>query len=305
MSVMVLYGNAKEMIQMKVSEITQEYRANGYEIREASGKDVDLEGAFSSGLFDTDPILVCVYQPTKIKGLKDYLKDTRGCEVLVIHENDRLPKLLEGFPTLEMIEPKYDNEKKGWCAKFVQDLASRYGKKIDPKLSLAIVNRVGLDVGVLRWEVVKYVMACGEEEVITPQIVAGLLTDLADPNSMDLINSIAERNDKAFLKMCARIESSSSTDQTMAVCNGLLLYYLIQWLEVGALLEAKLTPEQVAQDLGKNPYYVSRHLIPAYRSLGMERIQRLIGALYECESAVLLGARDGWVKFKASVLMVL
>jgi len=305
MSVMVLYGNSTQLLDLKHHEILQEYRANGYDVRSISGKDADLPTAFESGLFSVDPILVCISNPTKVKGLKAYLEDTRGCEVLVLHSNERLPKVLDGYTVQVYNEPKYDDQRRPWCGEFVVMQAKRHGKVIAPNLAQAIVNKVGTDLGVLRWEVLKYVMGSGESEVIEPKLVAGLFSEISDPDSSDLINSVASQDHRAFLRVCARFEKSSSSDQTMAVCNGLLFYKLLEWLDVGVRLEAKMTLEQIAQDLGKNPWFVTNHLAPVVMGLGVDKVRSLIKVLYECESAVLLGARQPWVKFKVGVLGIL
>lgn len=302
MSVMVLHGNSKSYIQIRSQEILEEYRANGYEVRVLEPKgEHSLEGAFSSGLFDTDPILVVVRDPMKIKGLKDYLKDTRGCEVLVIYDKEKLPALLTGHLNQCLVEPKYDNQKLDWCAKFVSDYVSKHGKKIAPDLCKAIVSKVGTDLGVLRFEVLKYVMSSSEEE-ITARSVAGNLADLSGPESSELIDSIISRDPRKFLKVCSKIEKSSSTDQTMAVCNGLLFYTLRQLFDVGVLLGEKYTIEQVSNDLGKNPWLVQNILKPQVDSLGLERIILLIESLYNSEDSVLKGSRNPWEKFKSEIL---
>ena len=305
MSVLVLYGNSPQMIDLKVQEVLQEYRANGYEVREASGRDADLPASFELGLFSVDPVLVCITQPTKIKGLKEYLTDTRGCEVLVVHANDRLPKVLEGYTNQCHNEPKYDDQRRVWCEEFVVNHAKRLGKKISPKIATAVVNKAGTDLGVLRWEVVKYVMGAGEAEEIEARLVKGLYSEIADPDSQDLIDAIASQDPLAFLRVCARIEKASSSDQTMAVCNGLLLYNLLQWLDIAVRLQAKMTTDQIAQDLGKNPWFITNRVAPVAQSLGVEKIRALIRVLYQCEDAVLQGAREPWVKLKVGVVGIL
>jgi DNA polymerase III delta subunit len=302
MSVMVLHGNSKSYIQIRSQEILEEYRANGYEVRELSPKsELSLEECFSSGLFDTSPVLVFVKNPMKVKGLSAYLKDTRGCEVLVSYDKDKLPKMLTGYMSQCFTEPKYDNQKLDWCAKFVSDYVERHGKKISNDLSKAVVSKVGTDLGVLRFEVLKYVMS-SEGEDITPRTIAGNLGDLTGPESSDLIDSIISRDSRRFLKVCAKIEKSSSTDQTMAVCNGLLFYTLRQLFDVGVLLAEKYTPDQIANDLGKNPWLVQNILKPQVESLGLERIILLIESLYNSENSVLKGSRNPWSKFKSEIL---
>ena len=303
--VMVLYGSSVQWIELTARDITLEYRANGYEVREIDCKTDDVAGAFETGLFDTDPIFVVLRNPTKNKKLADHLQEIGSCEVLIVHTNDRLPKALEGFINRKLDEPVYDDQKKEWASGWVQSYLSKYGKKINPVLCRAIVNRVGTDLGALRWEVVKYVHATEEEE-IKPEVVVNLISDLTEASFMDLSTSIFERNHKAFIKVCEKIERSSKTDQTMAVCNGLLLSNCINFLEVGVRVQEKMKLDDIASDLGKNPYAIKNHIAPKIYSFGgVENLRRLLRVLYECENNVVSGGRDSWLKFKVGVLGIL
>jgi hypothetical protein len=107
------------------------------------------------------------------------------------------------------------------------------------------------------------------------------------------------------LKVCGRIEKSSSQDQTMSVCNGLLFYTLKQLLDVSVRLEDKKSSETISGELGKNPWLVENILRPQALSLGLGKIILLIGVLYECEDSVLKGSRNPWVKFKTKMVSVL
>ena len=305
-NVMVLYGSSKQWVEMTARDITLEYRANGYDVREVDAKTDDLSVSFESGLFDTDPIFVVLTNPTKNKKLEQHLKSRGESEVLVVDTNDRLPKALEGYLNRKLDEPQYEDQKKEWASKWVSDYAGKYAKKIDPVLCRAVVNRVGIDLGALRWEVIKYVYAIGDEEQITPDVVVNLISDLTEANYIDLSNAIMERNHKAFIKVCEKIERSSKTDQTMAVCNGILLSNCINLLEVGLRVDAKMSLDHIAQDLGKNPYAIKNFIAPKIYSFGgTYNLRRLLNVLYECENNVVSGGRSSWLKFKVGVLGIL
>ena len=305
-NVMVLYGSSKQWIELTARDITLEYRANGYDVREVDAKNDDLHNAFDSGLFDTDPIFVVLTNPTKNKKLDQHLKARGSSEVLVVHTNDRLPKALEGYLNRKLDEPQYEDQKKEWASGWVQEYAKKFAKKIDSVLCRAVVNRVGIDLGALRWEVVKYVHAVGDEDQITPNIVVNLISDLTEASFIDLSNAIMERNHKAFIKVCEKIERSSKTYQTMAVCNGILLSNCINLLEVGLRVDAKMSLDHIAQDLAKNPYAIKNFIAPKIYSFGgVQNLRRLLNVLYECENNVVSGGRDSWLKFKVGVLGIL
>jgi DNA polymerase III delta subunit len=303
---MVVYGSSTQWIDMVARDIISEYRANGYEIRELDSKTDVLEGVFETGLFDTDPIFVVLTNPSKNKQIANYLKDTGASDVLVIHKNDRLPKALEGFMYRKLDEPQYDDQKKEWASDWLCQYVQKYKKKIAPVLCRAVVNRVGVDLGALRWEAVKYVYAVGEEKEITPKVVANLVSDLTEANFIDLSNAIMERNPKSFLKVCEKIERSSKIDQTMAVCNGLLLSNCINLLEIGLRVDTKMKLDDIAQDLNKNPYAIKNYNAPKIYSFGGTlNLRRLLYVLSSCENNVVSGGRNSWLKFKVGVLGIL
>jgi len=303
---MVLHGNSKGYLQIRSTEILQEYRANGYDVREVDYKSKNsVHEAFSPSMFETNPVLVLVQNPTKVKGLAAYLKDPQGREVLVVYDKSSLPKLLKGFMTQTLNEPKYDNEKREWYSNFVKEYVKKSGKTISTDLCVAIVNKVGRDLGLLRYEVLKYVTLAGEGGEITPRMVAGVFCNLQGPESSDLIHAVVRQDRKGFLKVCDRIEKSSSQDQTMAVCNGLLFYTLKQLFDVSVRLKDKQSSEKISRELGKNPWLVENILRPQALSLGLDKIILLIGILYECEDSVLRGSRNPWVKFKTKMVSVL
>jgi DNA polymerase III delta subunit len=303
---MVLHGNNKGYLQLRSTEILQEYRANGYDVREVDYKSKNsVHEAFSSSMFELNPVLVLIHNPTKVKGLATYLKDPKDREVLVVYDKSSLPKLLKGFMTQTLNEPKYDNEKREWYSNFVKEYAKKSGKTISTDLCVAIVSKVGRDLGLLRYEVLKYVTLAGDEEEISPRMVAGVFCDLQGPESSDLIDAVIRQDRKGFLKVCGRIEKSSSQDQTMSVCNGLLFYTLKQLLDVSVRLEDKKSSETISAELGKNPWLVENILRPQALSLGLGKIILLIGVLYECEDSVLKGSRNPWVKFKTKMVSVL
>ena len=144
MSVMVLHGNSKDYLQIRSTEILQEYRANGYDVREVDYKNKNsVHEAFSPSMFEINPVLVLVHNPTKVKGLAAYLKEPQGREVLVVYDKSSLPKLLQGFMTQTLNEPKYDNQKREWYSNFVKEYVKKSGKTISTDLCVAIVNKVG------------------------------------------------------------------------------------------------------------------------------------------------------------------
>ena len=125
-NVMVLYGSSKQWIELTARDIILEYRANGYDVRELDAKTDDLTTAFESGLFDTDPIFVVLTNPTKNKKLDTHLKSRGASEVLVIHKNDRLPKVLEDYLNRKLDEPLYEDQKKEWASDWVHKYAKKY-----------------------------------------------------------------------------------------------------------------------------------------------------------------------------------
>jgi len=303
MAVMVLCGEATDQILLKEQEIASQRRFEGWDVRTIDAKKSpkhDVESAFDVGLFDMDPVLVILRNPSKVKGLKTLL-EREGLDVLVIQEGPNL-KSLAGYPCHDFVKLKGEKRRKE-AVLHLQREVEKHGRSISDELADAVIKRVGMDHGVLRWEAVKYGY-CGEG-ALTAKEVLGVIASLSEAEGTGILDAIGQRNIKDFLRECARVKSSKSGDPTMALCSGLLTRNLLLWVEILARMEKGQDAREITSHIKMNPYVIEKILMVQARGLGRSRLSRLLSATARSEGAVLSGAVSPWGLLKALTLQSL
>lgn len=304
MAVMVLYGTDEDRIMLDEQKISAQRAKDGWEVRRVDGRKSDprdIALAFQQGLFDPDPILVVLRNPARVKGIRQLLEDA-PMDALVI-QNGKRPRVLDTFPSTPYDLPKAYKRLEA-SAGFLEEQVRELGKEIDPKVCLALVKRIGMDFGVLRWEALKIAYQT-EGEKVDPKGLGRLIAPLSEAQGTDLVEAIAARDIRSFLFQCSRLEQSSSKDPTMGMCAGLLFTSTLKWLEISLRLSKGESAGDIASAVGVSPYLLERVLIPQVRSLGLKRIRGLLALLSECEKAVKSGGINPWVRFKAGILKLI
>ena len=303
MAVMVLYGEASDLILLKEQEITTARRKDGWDVRCVDGKKDtknDIEGAFEVGLFDENPVLVVLKTASKVKGLKDLLS-TDSLDVLVIQEGDLLKSLMD-YPSHEFKHGKGERAIKEACA-FLRDEVSKHGRTLSEELALATVKRVGMDFGVLRWEALK-LGYCGEGD-LTPKEVLGSIASLSESQGTGILDAIGDMSARDFIREMDRLNASKPGDQTMSLCSGLLSSNALVWAETYMRMEKGQSARDIASALRKNPFIMEKVIMPQAKRLGKRRIRELIKITAEAERSVLSGAVNPWLGLKSRILSLM
>lgn len=207
---------------------------------------------------------------------------------------------LKNLPPQDMHEYK---EPAPWEAKeHAQRLLARYSKEVGVEVSARLAGRIiaraGTDAGILYHEVLKASYANSEEEAL--ENVATLSNFGAD----EIARAIAAGSAKAFLAYAARIESMTPNDPTMNVLIP-LGNRVAQWVKILSLEKKGLGPKEIAADIGANPFYLSKVLIPEARTVGMKRsilTLRLIGSTI---AKVMEYTASPWSCFQSQMVKVL
>ena len=152
--------------------------------------------------------------------------------------NGVIPKALMSLKKKENFEePKSLSKKQKWCAKFFQKMVKDEGKEISLPICESVVQRVGTDLGVLRYEALKlgYV---GEGEELTAKEVISVLALLSEMSGFLLVDAVFTQNPKHFLKVCSRYEKRLKKDPTVSICQGLLFKNLMDVLSVRLCIDS-------------------------------------------------------------------
>lgn len=303
----VLYGTSKQLISLRSREIINDCLSKGFEVRYLDGKKsnkADYELALSVGLFDVDPKLIVLENwgwGVVVEDLRD--QDTVSVLYLV---NGVIPKSLMGLKKKENFEePKSLSKKQKWCAKFFQKMVKDEGKEISLPICDSVVQRVGTDLGVLRYEALKLGYVC-EGDALTAKEVMSVLAPLSEMSGFLLVDSVFTQNPKHFLKICARYEKRLKKDPTVSICQGLLYKNLMDVLSVRLCIDSGFkSSQQISDKIGKEKWLVESVLLPRAKTYTTKKVKEILGLLYHCENLAFSGVVSPFSVFKSGMVRLM
>jgi DNA polymerase III delta subunit len=302
----VIYGSYTDLISLRSKEIINECQSKGFDVFYLDGKKAtqsEVSEAISRGLFDDGDKVVVLENPKSLKDLPKLVSQTET-PVLFLAGKVVPKELMSVKKKEEMNEPP--SWKKGkWCAELLQKMVKSRGKDISLPICQSIVNRVGQDVGILRYEAMKLAYA-SEGKEITPKEVMSVLAPLSEMDGLPFVDSVFEGDVRNFLKVCARFERNRKTDPTINICRGLLHSTTLGVLEVRLLLDKKVTSSsEIADKVGKNRWLVENVLLPRAKTHTTKKIREILGVLYHCENLALSGVVSPFTALKTGLVSVM
>lgn len=187
---------------------------------------------------------------------------------------------------------------------FKDILKKKYSKEISLDLATELAKRIGLDFAFLDKEALKY--STLPQATLDLQAIAGVVTVSPQFDAKALMDALKALDAKAFLRACMRIESYSTTDQTMPLCKGILSPTVIKWIEAHAMLKARHSVEAVCEALDIKFKSTFEKEIPLLNKLGEEGLIELISLVSDCEKAVeVLGVGEPFLKLKYGLLSII
>lgn len=304
----VLYGSSEEWIELRARAYINEALSEGWEVEYLDGKKAkkgDISSAFERGLFDDSDKLIVVENPTSIKTLSE-LPTLGGSFAVLFLCGKVCPKALMGVKAKESLDhPKGSKKRAEWYATFFREMLLRHGKEVSLPICKSVVQRVGQDLGVLRYEAMKIAYASEGKEV-TPKEVMSVLAPLSEMSGILLIDAVFSWNPSHFLKVCERFEQNRKTDPTMGICTGLFYLNVVELLKVRFCLDNGVTSLQgIAEELGKEMWLVESVLVPRAKSFSTKKLREILGLLYHCENLALSGVVSPFSAFKTGVVRLM
>lgn len=301
----VLYGSSEGLISLRMTEIINESHKKGHDVVYLDGKtstQSEISEAIEVGLFGAVEKLVVVHRIGSMKGSEKIVaQDEVPCLFIA---GGTLPKILTGVKKKEIFEEPKSYQKEEWCASFLMKMVEGHGKKISPAIATSVVRRVGMDLGVLRWEAFKFKYASDTDE-LTPKEVVSVLAPLSELDGVHLIDALFSGDPKHFLKVCSRFESVRKGDPTMGVATGLLHTNVLGALEVRLLLKKGLSNKEIGAKIGRGLYFVEKVAVPKARVFSEKKLREILGVLYEAENGVVDGVLGAWERFKVGIVKVM
>ena len=312
--VLVVSGGQHLLRQRFLREVIETQRGEGWAILMVDGSDrVAVRDAMQGGdLFGGQRTLAVVSNPSKVDLdlLKGHQESAEYDVTLLLH--------IEGLPDgrtkfgkfvkkdLAGVHKFFPKPSSEWKAReaaveFVSSEAASYGKTMRTPLIHALVDRVGVDLGVLAFEVSKMAMLADSrstDAIDLPEVKGGMAA-IAEASVFPILSALGSRDRKKLSRALGRTRKTSKADPTMRICR-FLGSSVIKWMQA-SYLDA-LPPKEAASELGINPWHFENNILPPAKRWGKAGTVRLIGDLAAAERAVLNGARNPWLVLVSRLL---
>jgi len=310
-SLLVVSGGQTLLRLRFLHELIATQRSEGWAILKVNGTDpLAVRDALGGDLFVARKTLAVVTEPTKIDLdlLQLHATDTNTDTTLLLH--------IEGAPDgrtkFGKFVKKLDGSHKAfplpteWKApdvavEFVVAEVKLHGYTIRPALARALVNRVGSDLGLLRFEIQKMVLLAhaNGSEIVDKAEVKGGMAPIAEASVGPMIEALAARDQKRLAQALHRVRKTSKYDPTMRICR-FLGSTVIKWMQATHL--ENMPPKAAAMELGLNPWYFENKILPPATRWGKKGTVQLVTDLAASERAVLSGAQSPWTVLSARLL---
>ena len=193
----------------------------------------------------------------------------------------------------------------GIAATFCVDEAKGYGLTLSQTLAEAIVERAGMDLGVLSYEILKLAMIADADgaTTITIEGVQQSLAVLLEAQMQPVINALSDRNPKRLCLALDRLHRTTKGDVTVPLCR-VVGGTALRWFSAADLRDQGKSPDEAALLLGMKPWYYLNKFLPQVNRWPRRDVLGLIRALAHSERSVLSGAVNPWVGLVGRLLSV-
>lgn len=313
-SILVVYGSDDFRRERFLRSIVSKHVRDGWTTHEMVGS--EGEGPLgtllsTTGVLFAQSALCILRKPEKApEGLQKLLKvhstDTDPMVVvLLVYETDKpsgplwemVPKSChKGFT----LPPFYKMEEA--AVSFIQEEAR--GFKIEQPLAQALVRKVGLDFGVLSFEVSKATTLARSmgTTTITPEIVKQTMAPLAEMDGSSILDALSARSALRLAREMDGYRRVKGTDPTIEFCGRVLSPTLLRWLQACHLHASGVSPQVAAARLGSNPWYWENKILPQARVWGIQGCSKMLSLVARSQEAVFSGFINPWGLLESGLL---
>lgn len=312
--VAAVYGSEgflrRRVVRLAIKEAVKANRR----VEFVDGTDPDaFEDALSSSVMFAEPQLLVV---TDIKDLDPFEIDAHAKEddntvsILLVHEGtpkDKVSELIEFVPKsyrfpFEKPEKKYKIPEV--AAKFLMAEAKDRGLELGPDLADALVSKVGTDLGVLSYEILKVealLAARGEGPKVTPDHLKDTMVLLGEVDVGAIADAVGRASVPRLLKAMDDVKRNSSKDPTLHTVAW-ISKQAMTWLHAATLIQQGAGDDEGASRTGTPPYVYKSFILPVARRWQTSRLMSLVKRLAMAESAVKSGRVAPWTLLECGLV---
>jgi len=189
-----------------------------------------------------------------------------------------------------------------YAADFAVLEAKARGNSIDPSLALALVKKVGSDLGVVSFEVQKASIFAGPGVAITASHLRETMAALSETDGTAIVDALGFKEVKRLSVELGKYRASRGGDPTIELCGRVLTPTLTRWLQAAHLSEAGLSPAAAAGSVGSNPWYWEHKILPPALRWKVSGCAKLIRAVAKSQALLFQGAVSPFSYLEASLL---
>lgn len=217
-----------------------------------------------------------------IEQLTGYVEQPQPSTVLVIcykygklDKRKKLYKAVNKNGLLYESKKLYDNQVADWMRRVLK--GKGYG--ISPKSAAILVEYLGTDLSIISKQLDKLTLILEKGAEISPEVIENHIGISKDYNNFELKKAIGER-DMARAARIITYFGQNPKDHPLVVTITLLNTFFTQLLQYHGMLDHN--PQQVAKQLGVNPYFVGEFKVAA-RNYPMKRVSHIISSLRQLD----------------------
>lgn len=324
-------SGAMEFLQRRqVASTIDVQRQNGWRIQTVDGDDVTgVQAALTQGggmFADDTPLLVVIRNPEKTDlAMLEQHRDDKTSNVMLLLDIQNDPKMNTKFGKfVGSLGPKahkgYPFPDKKWelpkmATEFCIQEALRLKKTMAENIAQTLVKRCGTDYGFLAFEIQKFAMLADARGVdaIRVEELRDVMSAIGDVSFDSVKDALVSRNRRRMASALDRVNQSVK-DPIMGLCGYMESIALgrkadgksekpsVGWLHLSVLIDQGISPENIANQLGMNPWFCQKTLLPEVRAWKPDDVINLIRVIAESRRGVLNGHIDPWTGLVARLL---
>jgi len=310
--VLLVAGSDEYQRRRLISKISSTRASEGWAVTEIEGGDKDaLETVFSMSVMFASQNLVVVTSPEKLPlpTLTQHIaSEDPSITFLLVSEEDKpsgpvfdlVPKAKTKIFTLPAFY-KMDE----YAANFAVSEARTRGNPLDFDLALSLVKRVGIDLGMISFEVQKASLLAGSAATITAAHLRETMAPIAETDGNAIADALGSRDRRRFVLEMTKYKNSRGGDSTIELCGRVLTPALTRWLQAAHLSELKMSPESAARSVGANPWYWENKILPCALQWKVSGCAKLIRVVAESQTLVFQGSISPFSYLESALLNLL
>lgn len=315
--VVVIGGTEDFLVRREIKSALLTAQTSGLRTEYASTDSDVVDILTAAGTFG-DPCLIHVnikdIEPETVKELKANPIDRTGllleCEGEISSKKYPILDGIHGAFIREHKRPEKQGERVKLGVRFLMhECSTLLGNKeaLSEKLAEAIVKVVGVELGVLAFEALKFCSYAKHHELteITSAIVMSLLRQSDDLDLESLRLALKTRDPGKLALSLYRIkQKSGSTDPTMLLLRGRggPADLAFQWLLVKKLKTSGKTTTEISSRTGISEWILKQDIIPTIQNWSEQKIKKLLFDLSDCERSIFIGGPSPWIACETALL---